>query len=686
MFTPQLYIEGKRCDLYGDETIQVTDSIKNLREPDQFFSAYTEQFSLPASPINNNIFSHYYNADIVNGFDARVRHDAELRVNGIPYRKGQIKLNEVEIKHGKPSSYAIVFYGNTSKIKQELAGSSLRDLSSLSVLNHDYTGDNVKAGFELGLYDNAGTISAATTPAQADIVYPFISHTSQYIIDGSVAGDIYAFNPEDETDTTTNLQYTDLKPAIRLNTIIDAIESDILSRFGESGVTFDRTGFFGLTQFQNLWMWCHREKGGLIGEGNITTEFFMNDMTWNGAGDDVRIDGKFAIWGIKLPFGFAYATGPSTFTYTMTITGSGLYDVRVDNEYNGKVLYEERGRSGSGSFSFEVDKTDNWFVVPNLTVTSAGTITNIDVSLNFNGNTPYDWDAVNPVAGSFISIPSNMPDMTCLDFLTAIFKMFNLTIERRGDVYYVETLDDFYGGGSTRDLTNYIDDSGYKVIPPVPFDEIRLRFSEPDTFLIDKRRELVGEIYGDESYDTGSIFEDNDYEIEVGFEKILFERMTDVNDDSLETNMWAWCADSSEDPYIGDPIVFHYSVQIPSNPLTTIITWEHDGSTSNRQAMCSNTVDDGTDWTLTFGSELGEYTQQPQSRDLFTEFWQNYITGVYDIKARSIRVKAWLPPSFIINYTLKDTLIYRNKAYYINELNLNLLTGEAELELITKWL
>jgi len=72
--------------------------------------------------------------------------------------------------------------------------------------------------------------------------------------------------------------------------------------------------------------------------------------------------------------------------------------------------------------------------------------------------------------------------------------------------------------------------------------------------------------------------------------------------------------------------------------------------------------------------------------DLFTEYWQNYITGVYDTKARTVYVKAWLPASFIIDYDLGDTIVYRNKEYFINEMTIDIRTGEAQLELITKWL
>ena len=285
-----------------------------------------------------------------------------------------------------------------------------------------------------------------------------------------------------------------------------------------------------------------------------------------------------------------------------------------------------------------------------------------------------------------------MPDMSCLDFLTGMMKMFNLVIYAdNAGTYYLETMNDYYASGGTRDITRYVDDSQQDVKPPTPYDDITFKFEEGQTFLISERRDRVGESYGDETYSLGSIFEDNDFEIEIPFEKILFERMTDISDDSLETNMWAWCADQDGDPILTAPIIFHYNVPIPSDILP--ITWEFDGSVTqnvtgggDNYAMCSNTVNDGTDWSLTFGSELGEYTQQSISGDLFTEFWEDYITGVYDPKSRRIEIKAWLPASFILEYDLADTIRYRNREYFINSMDIDIRTGESSLELITKWL
>lgn len=683
MFIPQLYIEGSRCDLYGDETIQVTDSVRNLMSPDTFLTTYTQQFSLPATARNNGIFSHYYNPDVVGGFNGAIRHDAELRINGLVFRTGQIKLNEITIKHGQPSSYSIVFYGDMARIKEDLRNAKLRSLGSLQTYNHAYTGANVKNGFEIGLTETAGVIGTAASVAAADIIYPFISHTGQYVIDSSVTGNVYKllFDGNDVLDTTTQLDFRDFKPAIRLTDIISAIET-------EFDITFDTSGILGDAQFGNLWMWCHAAEGGIIGEDENQSLWSFSDRTFfsdGGANTD-------------LTFGLPYFTiaglsGDARYDFSLevTVTGAGNYDVYVDNAYGYGSLYEENNLSGTQTLTWTVRPNEgNNYVAPWVYVISEGTITALDIELtvdfvNNAGTTVtgvYTYVGISPI--DEVNIPVNMPDISCLDFLTGICKMFNLVIYRQNGVYFLDTLNSFYTGKSTRDITNYVDSSEERVMPPTPFDDIEFKFEESDSYLIDKRRELVEENYGDESFQLGSIFEDNDFEIEVPFEKILFERMTDINDDTLETWVWAWSADSKEDPYIGAPVIFHADGQIPSAPAFAL-TWEH-GGTSSQQVFSSNTVNDGTDWTLTFGSELGEYTQQPISGDLFTEYWEDYITGVYDDKARKIVLNAWLPPSFMSQFDLGDTIIYRNRSYFINELTINLLTGESELELVTKWL
>jgi hypothetical protein len=68
----ELYISNQRVDLFKDESVSITDTIINAKDVSKVFTSFSQQFSLPASSTNNKIFKHYYNWDIVGGFDARI--------------------------------------------------------------------------------------------------------------------------------------------------------------------------------------------------------------------------------------------------------------------------------------------------------------------------------------------------------------------------------------------------------------------------------------------------------------------------------------------------------------------------------------------------------------------------------------------------------------------------------------
>ena len=61
----------ERLELFGDESVSITDSIKNVKDVAKVFTPFSQQFNVPASKHNNKIFKHYENSDILNSFDAR---------------------------------------------------------------------------------------------------------------------------------------------------------------------------------------------------------------------------------------------------------------------------------------------------------------------------------------------------------------------------------------------------------------------------------------------------------------------------------------------------------------------------------------------------------------------------------------------------------------------------------------
>ena len=79
-----------RIELFDDEQINLTSTIQNVRDIKKVFTDFTHSFQVPASRTNNKVFKHYYNYDIVDGFDARFKADAFIQLNGLDFRKGKL--------------------------------------------------------------------------------------------------------------------------------------------------------------------------------------------------------------------------------------------------------------------------------------------------------------------------------------------------------------------------------------------------------------------------------------------------------------------------------------------------------------------------------------------------------------------------------------------------------------------
>jgi hypothetical protein len=142
MYELALFINGVKVDQFKDESVTITDSIQNIRDIDKVFTAFTKTFNLPASKTNNQIFKHFYNPDIDNGFDARKKINARLELNTLPFRTGKVKLEGVNLKDRKAHTYRVTFFGDISKLKDRLGGDKLSDIE-LSQFDLDYSADEI---------------------------------------------------------------------------------------------------------------------------------------------------------------------------------------------------------------------------------------------------------------------------------------------------------------------------------------------------------------------------------------------------------------------------------------------------------------------------------------------------------------------------------------------------------------
>ena len=251
----------------------------------------------------------------------------------------------------------------------------------------------------------------------------------------------------------------------------------------------------------------------------------------------------------------------------------------------------------------------------------------------------------------------------------------------------VQKLDDFYSGATSYDVTEFVDVNTSQVNIALPYKQINFKFKGRKTFLAATFEQLNNREFATLEYkgENPDNWVGNEYKVELPFEKMVYERLTD--DNTLESTdiMYGFFADDNQEPYIGSPLLHYATLQNPTSAYsfrdTTVAHSEITTSIfmpSNQVVFATNTGQN----TINFYSELNEWTATVNNNSLFEENYKEYIQDVFNEKRRLTRVKAFLPLRILLKYTLADTFIIAGKEYKINSITTNLQTGESDMELL----
>ncbi len=679
----QIYNDFTKLELFKDESVSITDTIQNVKDPAKIFAPFSQQFSVPASKHNNKFFKHYYNTEIENSYDARFQGDALIQLNGTNYKKGSFRLTSVDLKNNVAYSYKLVFTGETVEFKKILAENELSSLQFPDSLNFEYTSDFVKSRF--------GSVATSEPFPQPDVIFPLITHSKNMR---------YGYNANagyKDAITNTFLNYADLKPALRAKVIINAIESTYPQ------IKFSNT-FFNSFHFKKLYLWLHREEGFMSNaeEGGaaqqISNRFYEPDTASTGATNYNFVSGT------ELRVARCYHTGGSFLTrkygyiFNLDVTSTDptrTYDVQILRASDNSELFFASG-TGSQSFSYEFSR-DNYgendidvFININTdnTLGISQTLT-VEYGFRFSGG-PFQYEQTGnyqklaTTAANTIVIANQMPKMKIFDFLKNIFTMFNLTAYKEGGVITILPLDDYYNAGKVYDITEYVDTSKKTVSKLLQFRNMIFKFKSKKSYLVQYSDELQGNKFAEESF-TSEQYDGNDYKVEVGFEKMMYERLTDEISDGLTEIQQGAMLDKKFEPTIGEPLLFY--------PLwtetTDAIKFDNsDGTFSNlfryyrpSNGLIFNYQTGFASKTINFGVEADEFTQVTQTNDLYTKYYRNYVANLFARNSRKTNVSAYLPLNVILNYRLNDIFIIGTTEYRINSIKTNLLTNKSDLEL-----
>jgi hypothetical protein len=718
-----IYIGNSRLDLFDDEEITINLSIQNYKELDKIFTDFTQSFTVPATGRNNEIFAHYYRTDVVasritesssggysnwddlvqywdsmdiiwdagssstseaNTFDGRLRPTARIEINSLLFRDGVIQIEDVLMRGTEPYAYTLTFYGYLVNLTDLFGEDYLYDLD-LSDYNHSYDGATIIQGF------NQDALLGG------DVFYPLMSPVRNWVYN------VGSSSPAHEDDIQFlsghsghhhGVKYYELKPALKVAKILEAIESKYEIAFSGS--------FLSDATFEKLYLWAHRYEGYLFESGNTLQWGLINFNRTTGGGTEFNL---------------------TTDTWTVVTTDYYEINVTIDNasvDYelglfvNGELfasnLVDAHPASSytttweGTSFGFYAGDEVKLYIRPQPSIAPSSMTYQcsdyeaIDSSLDKKFEVDQSLSAVYTFE---LKMSELMPEIKVADFLSGIVKMHNLVIIPSSNTAFTfYTLDDWYAAGSDLDLQEFIDIEEVEVKRPDLFRRIEFDYQDTEQILgyQYKKTNKVG--FGDLNSDFQ--FDGDEFKIELPFECPLFEILDNYENTEepvSKTNILVYKSQTREpdtnydnryQPYVGAPILIYgeFPYEIESNPIAFVDEADPANETECLQVWYANTsstsLGTGLAYSLTWGADIDPYYLSSIPNSLYNTYWSDYITDLYSKNKRVFQVEAVLPIGKILNLDLNNLVIWNNQKFKINNVDLNLATGRARLELLNE--
>jgi hypothetical protein len=647
-----LFVEGVQVELFNDEQISVNSSVQNISDISKVFTDFSQSFTVPASPHNNNIFQYFYESDLEQTIDQNLRRNAFIEIDLTFFRRGKIQLEKSNVKNGQVDSYTVTFYGDVLALKDKFGEDKLNnlDLSSLEFL---FNGTEI--------YDRITDLAT-----DYDVRYPLIANTRRW-----------TYNDSSTTDITQNahaIQYNELFPAIKVSKLFEAIENDY-------GVTFQGT-FLSDPRFNQAFLWAKN----------------TNEYTWVSESQDIDFDG--IVFNYQNPFDAAsyvdladnsiniqYLSGANRHFIEVTITAkSAVGELYVDVFQDGNYLQTISGLTVGTLSSIQFPNTAGLNTIITLKTKAAFAMT-VDFQVRYGIEIYGQLDSQviistnqNVISGN-VNLNNVMPDMKVADFFAGVLKEFNMTcVGVEENVYEVLPLDDWYSQGAIVDVTEYTNTDEIGVERMKLYKKIIFKYQESESFVNKNYFKTTNQQYGNLEYQFP--YDGSDYVIESPFENLLFTRALDNTSPVPHYAILGYALNENIQAYTPKPCLFYLYGE--SDNLVHDIKF-YDGSTNQNidtyALFGQDLTYQNTKYSLNFGADNSIIHAETIQQGLYQTYYAPYLNNLFDLKQRLVTVKTILPISLLTNLRLNDRLIIRDKRYIINEMKSNLTNGEVEFSL-----
>lgn len=670
----QVYIEGKRLDLFDDEQITVKSSQQSISDITKVMTDYSQSFNIPASPKNNAILQHFYQSDVDSTIDHNVRREALIEIDLSEFRRGKISIEGSTLTSGKPDSYSITFYGENISLKDKFGEETLSDISELEAYTFDYTGANVKA-------------SVSSSATDDDIRFPLITPRILTYGDGA-STDI---NPSTGAGA---IHYDELSPAIKVKSIFSAIES-------RYDLSFTGT-FLDADRFKKAFLWCKNANDFKFFTQTVDMDFVLsssdpsNDSPLFSADyfniDTNTLSYNTLTFGETFPTYSAYtefwneghyveitttgAVANEPYFVDISDNGSLINTVEITGNVTDFILMNDPEVTLNRSLTFKIRSTSISSMVSVISYRQTGfalTVPIVQPSDIIRVDNKYSVTTDYALTGT-INTLSYLPEMKVVDFFKGVLEMFNMTCYGAGtNTFQIEPISDWYSKGAIVDITEHVITDSISIDKVPLYNKISFKYEDSKLIANKAFTDTFGRGYGDTTssfdYDDGS-----EFSIKLPFENLMFNKFTDTG---LQVG---FSVDEAGNKATPKPVIVYMNGTKEAdfgfndgshNDLTNYVVFGQDLDVS------------GVDYSLNFGADNSTLTNTPITQGLFATYYFDYLGNLYNLKNRRTKLKAVFPTSLSTSLKLNDRLIIQGKRHLINEMSTNLTSGEVTLDLLS---
>lgn len=685
----KIYIESTPnnwmlLDLFQDESIQLNYKLKDMADISKVFSAFTQEFNIPASDNNNKALRHFFKTEVVRSRNRTF--PCKIEIKGALFKVGDLQVLEGARANFKLRNYKCRFSTSVSQMKERIGDDVISNLIG------DDLNETAMEWSDSGVYDKLvnGLVGD-------EMLVPLISTHRTWSYGTTL--------PNDIGNANNAITKNELKPAIKVKTVLQKL----LDIYGFKVVSplFDRQ------EFERLYMWLNSKV-----ENNSSTAqlifsqpfnpylgsspyFFSVTPTTEGY---IRVTDTGASYNSGRTFVFVpellniidpqtNATYNKSAKLKITQIETGATQTVDGNiwgttmQFNFSIGQEQAGTVRT--YKLEVEFEDSISFSSVYCTTSA----TLAFSLGLSQNALLSTNNLGFTPSVKFNIKFALGEFKVIDFFSSIFKMFNIRVveDDVSGLMYWYTPDDFKATGKRFDLNKYINVKDYSLQPSTNYKTFTFTHKPAPYYRNVVYKQEVGKEYGAEIYDSGNQNLTENYTLETNLNILNYFKV-----DGTMNLLTSYGFDEKQSPVIAKEMTFLYAeeFQIIRNEedtmnanirfKTPVIGNPNGTNQLARYVKFSNrngTINDYTN-TLTFDIDIDPISMRPMTKSLYANYYKQDIDRLYYDNSNYFTFDGFLTTSAIMNFNMADELIIEDRLFTIEEANLDLTTGRIKMKLL----